>query len=291
MRQIAKACILAALLAAAPSQAQDARDKEIVVEAARTLDRSAVAARIRDGYPAKVLRAPIMRFHDPVCLQVNGLGPSGDGQVFAHMHAEIQSLGIRLAKSGCRANAVVVVSTEPRAQLERISARMPRLLPANVLEDKAGEFASGAHSVVWHNRTVRGANGEALPLSGGIAGWTGPPVVNGLVNNNGRASVYRAGYSLAAEIGVVAYDARKLVDVELHQLAHHAVMRLLAPGFAIDVEPGASDSVLSGIAFGAGPERLTQLDRAILSALYDMAPNDYGTVLVRAAGKAYVAED
>lgn len=285
------ASVLAGLLVLSPAQAQEQSKDDIIVEAARQLDSEIVAQRIREGYPNNVLREPVMRYHDPVCVQVNGLGPSGDAAVLRHMRETIESLSIRLAPENCRANAVVVVSAEPIKQLERINDSTPRVLSGDVLKEKTKEFKAGAHAVVWHNRTVRGADGENLPISGSLAGWTGKGEPQVLINNNGRASRTEAGYSVAADVGVVAYDATKLDNVELAQLANNAVMRLLAPGFMMEVQPGSPESVLSGVEDGVGPLELTQFDRAMLTALYEMRPNQFGKALIRKAGRAYEEED
>lgn len=277
----------------APQSSEDApaSGPEIIVEGSRPLDRDTVIYQIRNAYPLSIMREPVMRYLDPVCVQVNGLGPSGNAQVLKYMRETIRSLSIPLAQVGCRGNAVVVVSTNPLEQLRRIHERTPRVLSAEQLELRSQEYDAGAHAVVWHNRTVRGADGERLPLSVGMAGITGGGDFNAPINNNGRASRRKAGYSVAADVGVVAYDATKLDGVELKQLAHHAAMRLLAPGFAIDVQPDSPQTILSGIEQGRGPPSLTRFDRALLSTLYGMTPNEFGTSLARAAGNAYMREE
>lgn len=283
---------LSGLLLAVPCAAQDASGDQIIVEASPPLDPAEVAQRVRDAYPSRVLREPVMRFHDPVCVQVNGLGPKGNALVLNHMPDLIRSLGIRQAPPECLANAVVILATEPITQLERLHAQNPNLLPAKELRRKSREFSAGAHAVVWHHPHFRGANGEALLFGGSVAGAVADQfVINAPINNNGRASHARADYSLTARAGVVTYDATKLDNVELRQLAHHAVMRLLAPDFTPDVEPGSPDTILSGIARGTGPRALTRFDRAVLTALYEMQPDAFGLSLASAAGKAYESEE
>lgn len=284
---VALSCIPLAM----PCAAQEAGKDQIIVEASPPLDRSALTERIRDGYRSSVMHEPVMRYLDPVCVQVNGLGPNGNAQVLEHMRKAISSLSINLAPSGCLANAIVVISTEPVAQLERIHAENPDLLPQKQLRKKSREFSAGAHAVVWHNRHIRGANGEDLPLNGTIAGFIRHFSINAVINNNGRASFTRAGYAVTANAGVAAYDARKLVGVELKQLAHHAVMRLLAPGFALEIAPGSPESILSGIERGIGPPALTRFDRSVLTGLYNLKPDALGVTLARSAGRAYESEE
>lgn len=283
---------LSGLLLTTPCASQDADDSQIIVEASPPLEQRELTKRIRDAYPSRVMQEPVMRYHDPVCAQVNGLGPKGNALVLNHMRDIIGSLAIRQAPPGCLANAVVILATEPMAQLERLHAENPNLLPALEFRKKSKEFSTGAHSVAWHHPHVRGANGEALPFGGSVAGWnTDKFVITAPINNNGRASHTRAGYAVAARAGVVAYDATKLTDVELKQLANHAVMRLLAPGFAPHVEAGSPETILSGIERGAGPAELTRFDRAVLTALYGMQPDAFGVTLARAAGRAYGSEE
>ena len=288
LRPIATAALLGCALSF-PLAAQDEPGDSltIVVDGVRPLERADVIRKVEDGYARDLRREPVVRYHDPVCVQVNGLGFSANAEVAGHMRTAIRDLGIALAPLGCRANAVVVVSREPVAQLERIHRRTPKVLSAETLAAKRAAFERGHHAVVWHNLDVRGSDGDTIPMSGGIVGWTGPGGVTAPINNNGRPSRVRAGYARAANVGVVVYDANRLDEVELEQLANNALMRLLAPGFAIEVEPGSPETVLSGVEEGRGPLRLTRFDQALLEALYSMRPNERGASLGRAVGRAY----
>ena len=106
------------LLAAgiAPAAAQPAAgdgQTDIVVRGEAQRSTAEVREAVRDMSDALVSDEPLVRFLDPLCLSVSGLGKQGGETVRQRIEANAREAGLRVAKPGCTANALVLIVDDP----------------------------------------------------------------------------------------------------------------------------------------------------------------------------------
>jgi hypothetical protein len=279
--------------------AQEVGGTDILVTGER-LEPAAIRDAVRD-MASERFDEPLVRFHDPVCLSVSGLGRVGSAQVRDRLLTNARAAGALVAEEGCRANALVLVVDDPAALVVRIEEKQPRLISPAERGRLDAALARGETVLVWHNEETRAAEGHALGISATVPGMpvTGPGSELGAetrVNSQARARRAGATNSRAVVNGVVILDIEHLVGMDLERVADFATMRLLAPGMRAapdagdERETGNPQSILAPFAAGRGAERLTRFDRAWLSALYDLAPNAASTRLAGAVARAYASE-
>ena len=294
-----------AVLAPVCALAQEVAETDIVVTGKRSLEEAAVRDAVHAMTNERSFDRPLVRFHDPVCFFVSGLGEAGDAQVRARLLANAQTAGIPVAEEGCRANALLLVVDDPKTLVEQMAEQQPKLIPS--AERRRLEAALGRHEpvLVWHNEELRGSAGENVRTSSTAPGMpvAGPSAQLGAetpINSHARARRVGATHSRAIVSGVIILDIGHLVGMDLQRVADYATMRLLAPSMgampvsgdgAIGHEPDGPRSILTPFAAEQGDERLTRFDRAWLSALYDLAPNASSRRLAGAVARVYARGD
>lgn len=298
------AALISTALAPVGAFAQEVDGIDIVVTGERPLEPAAIQDAVRDMADEQRFDEPLLRFHDPLCLSVSGLGRVASSQVRDRLLANARAASVPVADEGCRANALVLVVDDPASLVVRIEKEQPRLISPAERRRIDAALARGETALVWHNEETRGAEGEALRISTTAPGMpaTGPfseLSAETRVNSPGRARRVGATNSRAIVNGVVILDLEHLVGMDLDRVADFATMRLLAPGMR--AVPEASNgtgereiakprSILAPFVAGRGAERMTLFDRAWLGALYDLAPNAASTRLAGAVAQIYASD-
>tara|TARA_R110002072_G_scaffold9518_6_gene45913 strand:+ start:7307 stop:8236 length:930 start_codon:yes stop_codon:yes gene_type:complete len=298
------AALISTVLAPVCAFAQEVDGIAIMVTGERPLEPAAIHEAVRDMADEQRFDEPLLRFHDPICLSVSGLGRAASSQVRDRVLANARAASVPVADDGCRANALILVVDDPASLVVRIEEEQPRLISPAERRRIDAALASGEKVLVWHNEETRGAEGEALRISTTAPGMpvTGPFSELGAetrINSPGRAKRVGATSSRAIVNGVVILDIEHLVGMDLERVADFATMRLLAPGMrdvsVVSNGTGERDvdkprSILAQFMAGRGAERMTLFDRAWLGALYDLAPNAASTRLAGAVAQIYASD-
>lgn len=298
------AALISTVLAPVCAFAQEVDGIAIMVTGERPLEPAAIHDAVRDMADEQRFDEPLLRFHDPICLSVSGLGRAASSQVRDRVLANARAASVPVADDGCRANALILVVDDPASLVVRIEEEQPRLISPAERRRIDAALASGETVLVWHNEETRGAEGEALRISTTAPGMpvTGPfseLSAETRINSPGRARRVGATSSRAIVNGVVILDIEHLVGMDLERVADFATMRLLAPGMrdVPVVSNGTGErnadkprSILAQFMAGRGAERMTLFDRAWLGALYDLAPNAASTRLAGAVAQIYASD-
>lgn len=284
--------------------AQEVGETNIVVTGERLLEPDAIHDAVRDMTNEHRSDEPLVRFHDPVCLSVSGLGTAASSQVRDRLLANARAAGVPVAEEGCRANALVLVVNDPASLVEQIEEKQPRLISSAQRRRLDVALRRGETVLAWHNEEVRGTEGQAVRISRTAPGMpvTGPfadLAAETRINSHGRARRVGATNSRTVVNGVVVLDIEHLVGMDLERVADFATMRLLAPDMRAapteqdDTDKRGADSpqsILTPFVADDGVERMTRFDRAWLSALYNLAPNAASALLASAVARVYASD-
>ena len=277
---------VAANLATAPSPAQAQNEEAvppIVVTGSRETQLEAELA-VRQTAKALARTVPndtaLLRFIDPLCLAVAGLELDQAGKLHRLISAHFKALDIADAAEGCSPNVLVLVSPTPQQTIAHLAKRQPALFRAETRRQRASQLERGDPAIVWVSRERRSSLGGRLRRSSvlpgmGITGSEGEISVATTVNSNTKLGRVDLISSLAIRNAVIVLDANAAQGTTLGQLAAYATMRVLA--FPQAPERTASDppSILDlfKVDESTPPDGLTDLDRALLTGLYDMQIN------------------
>ncbi|WP_088311579.1 hypothetical protein [Novosphingobium sp. B 225] len=274
LRAVMGLTIVTSLALAAPLRAEP----EITVTGQR-LDREQARAQAVD-YVSKLGIArgitPAARWIDPVCLKVLGVDAGIGGMVSARFQRIASRVGVRLARPGCRANAVIAFTPDAAGYVRDLERREPSAFD-ELGEVQLADMRGGNAPLRWWYRTgLRGADGDAVmavpPLGfqitpeGGTSTGGGPTQdvfaskVSSLIATPGKRELKGAG---------VVVDVNLAQGKSLAAVGEFAALVLLAEIRPLaDPPPG---SILALFAPGATvPDELTTQDEAMLKALYAM---------------------
>lgn len=298
------AALVLAALAPVCVFAQNVDGPEIRVTGERMLGPEAIQDAVRDMAIEQRHDVPLLRFLAPVCLSVSGLGLVASAQVRDRMLANARAAGVPVAKEGCRANALLIVTDDPGALVKGIEKTQPKLISVVERRRLDAALARGETVLVWHNEETRGTEGQNLPISRAVPGMqvTGSFsefADEARINSHGRASRTEPTNSRNVVSGVVILDIERVVGMDLERVADFATMRLLVPGMRAAPEAWDSadkreinrpQSILDPFVAERGAERMTRFDRAWLRALYHLAPNASPTRLGGAIVRIYASD-
>jgi hypothetical protein len=118
---LASAAVAAPSTAVSPLTVQGASPKVLTAEAHTFVESHAQAPNPEVGQ--------ISRWHDPVCVQVEGLAQAAQAdQIKQRIESVAQAIGVPAAPKGCEANVEVVFSDSPQAVLDDVGKRRADLL-------------------------------------------------------------------------------------------------------------------------------------------------------------------
>lgn len=293
--------VLAAALVAVPGAAQDHAGappdpvgespaangpREIVVPGERVLAPRAITTQLRRLTIREKFTERPPRFFDPLCPVVAGLDPPLAESIAARIRANGAIARLPPAKPDCRPNAFIIVADAPATIFEQLLKKRPALIGTYEFRDRPlgtvrAELAAGQAAVSWSQMTQRPTNGVLL---GNLDG-------NELRTNS--IPRLRPTVMMQKDTAVVLFDRRRLVDVEVGQLADFATLHLLGgPRPGADLEGITVPTLMTLFRDGpkAAPNGLTEFDRAYLAALHALDGEALGKPLAAKVMALYEEE-
>jgi hypothetical protein len=232
----------------------------------------------------------IGRWHDPVCVQVEGLSAPQAAVIKARIESVAHAVGLLAARAGCIANVEIVFSDTPQAVMDAIAKRSDGLLGYHDRLD-TNRVKTVTHPIqAWYKTATRGEGPNAglafanmkdafkvdQPNVGYPGATTDREVIDSPANVNptGCADAPRFSAclkSLFKNVFIVA-DSKAMDGRDLGLVADHMVMLALSKPRSLD-GCNALPSVIDGLAKSAcsgrdPPDGLTPADAAYLTALY-----------------------
>jgi hypothetical protein len=210
------------------------------------------------------------RWNTPVCPLVAGLPRDRGEFVLARVSQAARNARVALAPEDCKANFLVLVSSDPVALLRDLENKKPGLFDIPEGMGYLKHFLETDRPVrVWYNWDFEG-EGSALATAASISG-TGAPSAATTGYKTARLPNSRLSYSgfKAINTAIIAVDLPRMNGVNMAQLADYVAMVGLAE-ITLDGEIGTMPSVLrlfSGTG-GAPTEGMSSWDQALLKALY-----------------------
>jgi len=265
----------------------------IVVTGDRELEKERVVDALRDiAMRDRTTDRALTRFQAPVCPLVVGLGDKLGADIKARIEANTRLVGHTVAAEGCRPNAFLIMVDDPERLINRMRRERRALVNVDILRRARLILNADYPAISWGSTIIRDRYGNeaqnAAPFAGlEIAGGAADVLLR---NDNRFASRIEVANSIDRTAAVVVFDAYKLDNVHLDQLADYATMRILG-----DPQPFAQtgsdqpDTILNLFRMDpldAAPG-LTLIDLAYLRGLYAMRPRDPGTRLEHFVLAAY----
>lgn len=259
-------------------------EEEIVVTGERL--RQMVWDFIGDVSVASSREDQLARWDQRICAGVVGLTRRQGAFIADRIGQRAHAVGLPVGEPGCRANVLVLVTSEAE-ELARALAERERYLMANYgrqdhLETRGAEaledFVSTPRPVRWwHVAQTETVDGRVLRNTQPWGRMTGPrsaeirsvEVVRTTVSDFGRMN--RPTHQAFRNV-VIIVDAQRAGDRRLDQLADYLAMAALA-----QIDPSADvsayPSILNLFAEAPGAAELTAWDLAYLEGLYKARQN------------------
>jgi len=235
---------------------------------------------VRQHLPESPFSEQYPRFHDPICIKVQGLPLEFDTFIERRIVEIAAEVHAPLAKTvDCTANVHVIFSTEPQAQLEDVAKRRDILIGYQ-FRPQLRRLAKFTHPIEarYVTRSV-GDNGESAldtfdPDRYDPAMGKNPP--------HGRAGS-RLGNGMSAEIvhSLIIADANKVAGEKIDAVADYVAVLALARWQGLERCNTAIPTILnlmSDACPAEAPEAATPADLALLTALYTSDPRESGAL-------------
>lgn len=199
----------------------------------------------------------LVRWNAPLCVQALGFGEKDGETVVARLGQVALAAGVQLERRPCRANFVIIASTEPDRVLAAWYARDNQLFGDTPLAQIA-DFLNGSKAPpirVWRNidrgRVATTRFGHFVPS-----------------NTNAESSAFVRNAILGFHSVFAVIDTGRTGNLKLNQVSDYVAMTGLS-----NVDPaadfGAAPSILQIFSSPAeAPPALTDWDAAFLRALY-----------------------
>jgi hypothetical protein len=225
------------------------------------------------------------RFHDPICVKVQGLPDEFDAFVAKRVVEVARQVRAPVADPAkCAPNVNVIFSANPQAQLDDIAKRRDVLFGFVWRADlkKTSTFSRPIQS--WYlTRAMETYGDGALELSGGAAFMEIPG--QGIVSL-GKTPVGRAGSRLGEDLSselvhsLVIADANKVSGEKIDAVADYIAVLALSRWQGLERCSGLP-TILNLMADGCDaedrPEAATPSDLALLTGLYQVNSREAGT--------------
>lgn len=247
--------------------------------------------RVRDALRDITMRGrttsrALPRFQEPVCPQVIGLGEQLGADVSARIALNTRLIGHEVGEEGCTPNAIVIIVDDPKGLVERMRKERWGLLDARALRRIKAGLAADDPALSWSTSVIRDRRGNEAENGGVLAGLDGlnSRIAGDLLFRNDNRAALRTelANSIERTNAVIVFDAFRLDNVHLGQLAGYATMRLLGDlQPAAQLAPDEPDTILNLFSMDpldAAPG-LTLMDLAYLRGLYAMEPRAPGVRL------------
>jgi hypothetical protein len=234
---------------------------------------------VREHLPESPFSEQYPRFHDAICVKVQGLPPEFDGFIERRIVEMAGQVHAPVAKAaGCTANIHVIFSTDPQAQLADIARRRDILIGYQFLP-QLRRLAKFTHPIEarYVTRSVDDNGESALDL---FDPDRYDPMM-GKVPPHGRAGS-RLGNGMSAEIvhSLILADANKVAGEKIEAIADYVAVLALARWQGLE-RCNAIPTILNRMAQGcdkdSAPEAATPQDLALLTGLYTVSPRETGS--------------
>jgi len=244
---------------------------QVTVEARRQLER-----RVNE-FVRKITNVPfslqdsLPLWHDPLCFAVAGL-PTDQGLFALGRLADIaRATGLRVARSGCKYNFIVIFSGEPDKLLKQAFHLHPHAFNTDGGLTQLEQFIAPAKPQAvraWHNTRATTRSGVPIQLDGacGSVSVQGVQIPVSCQYNSSRIERFDV---YAFSLALVVVDTSYPREFELRQLIDYAALAGLTDIPAnSDLADAPSILRLLEESPDAEPPGLTDWDSAFLRALY-----------------------
>lgn len=218
-----------------------------------------------------VTEEPVARWVEPVCPEIMGVSAQIASQVEARVREVAQQANIRLAKSGCKGNLVIVFAKDGDRVVKQVASRSPDMLKDVAPAHRAYLYDGKSPIRWWHvtqSRTKDGMRdmGNDVPPFVALDG-PGGAQLGGNVHTQYRSSIASTQMVRVLRAATVIVDVEDAEGKALDSVTDFAALVGLAEIRPSDPPPATS--ILSLFA-PAGPKELTPLDSNFLAALYKL---------------------
>jgi hypothetical protein len=282
------AFVIGLLVSAPSSGSSETSAPEIVVEAERLTDRQ-IEAKARQ-FVRNVLPVPsygqYARWTQPVCPKVSGLAEVYDALVEERVRRIAETAGVPLAKSGCRANLLIVFSADARITADVIVRRKPKQVAKLDSVHRERLMKSALPVRWWHVlQPTDGSGAAVVPMATALS--SAPPAgekpladvmpvgPDTIMTNDYNSSLVDTNLRLGVTSAVVLVDIPLSIGKPLNAVADYVALIALAPAKLPPDEPGVP-SILGLFGSDYRAKTLTQWDKAYLAALYRIELNRSG---------------
>ena len=231
----------------------------------------------------------ISRWHDPVCVQVQGLAQAQASEIKARIESVAKAVGLPAARPGCRANVEIVFSDDPQAAIDGVARRREDLL-GYYHRTERDRLKTVSHPIqAWYKTSTRGESVRAGVVFSNIHQWLGAPDYDigtavdddpGTETPMGCAGAPRFTACLTSQFDnvLIMANAKALQGVNLSQAADYLVMLALSQPRSLDDCAGLPSILDASSCTGRSPpDGLTPADAAYLTALYASNPQARGS--------------
>lgn len=259
------ALLLALQASAASPPPPQQNQPEIVVQGQRNVERQVhdFVKALTDIPPA----GQISRFDWAVCPVAVGLSVRQNEEVADRMRAVAEAAGMRVAKPGCKPNALVVVSTDAQKFVDWLKDHEPEYFIGVTPKEKQLLKHAG-HAAAWHIEGRTDQDGVSVSRDSDSGMFISERTdVPSRISTNDHPSF---------EAAIVVLDARSLAGLTVVQLADYAAMRAFAKTDLSRLAKPVAPTILTLLDTpmgGAVPITLTEWDLAYLKALYGSTTN------------------
>ncbi|MBS0331378.1 MAG: hypothetical protein JSS35_01300 [Proteobacteria bacterium] len=300
------ALIWAGVLAATPSLAKQTEPLPAGAKAAPTVSAVTVTAEkpdplvdpagqyVREHLPESAWSEQYPRFHDEICVKVQGLPAEFDGFVAKRIVELAGQVGAPLDKAAdCKPNVNVIFTTKPQAQIDDIAKRKDILLGFRYVAQEKRITTFDRPIQAWYTTRVIDANGNPWVEVKQTCPYN--PMFPHCDRPGGRAGS-RLTNEMSAEIihSLIIADANKVAGEKIDAVADYVAVLALARWTGLN-RCNRIPTVLNLMADECAdpPETATPEDVALLKALYSVGPRDIGfmqrSTIASAVRKAHAA--
>lgn len=240
-------------------------DQIIVTGHAQDASRSEIHGQAREiAVSGNVYDVPLARFEMPLCPGVAGLTTEMASLMIDRIRDNGRFVDLRIQEDGCNPNFIVAFVEDGQDMLSRMIEDEPRRFQWLTSVEKRAMLEPGPVRV-WTDVMPATRDGAAIGRGRNLV----DPPVTGAWGAHSR--IYTLLRNDIVSVWVII-DRDAVRGMSLLQLADYATMRGL-----VQTEPQEDLGISSVLGLfnenGPWPERLTDFDRAYLTAVYDWIPN------------------
>lgn len=277
MRFLLASTMIPALLAASgPAFASRPSEDDPIVVTGQVMKRSD-AHELAKAYTRAVMAPSVAdqnaRWADPICIGAIGLKPEVATPLIDRVEAMALAVGARLARGKCQPNVLLAFTDDSDAVFANLAKTRPDLLFDTRAEERRKLRMEGLPVRWFYGQTVEGLGGRqvgqiAPGLRGGADALFDLPILS-----DGTLSRIHSPMQVSIEGAVFVIDVPRVSHVSFNALADYLAFGILSRT-RVDASPsGGSIMNLFNASASARPEGMTDLDTAMLTALYKIPIN------------------